>query len=70
MTQTVKVFDWDGDKMHGVHVVLRRDPFFPPCKTDDEIDLNVKQLKDDLDAVAKGMKKALIKFKTEPLFET
>jgi hypothetical protein len=40
-------------------VVVRLHPICPGCRTDGEVDANIKLLKEDLDAVAGRMKAAL-----------
>jgi hypothetical protein len=61
MANTVRVFDF---KMHisGAIVVARPradDWLCPGCLSDEEVDANIQSLKDDLDAVAKRMKKGI-----------
>ncbi len=65
---TVKVFDYDID-IHGAWFVVGREPLCPGCLSDEEIDAQVKLLKDDLDAVAKRMKSAVLKQRSAPLFD-
>jgi hypothetical protein len=55
---TVRVFDFDIG-IHGAYVVIRKEPLCPGCATDGEVDIEIKRLKDDLDAVAQRMKKAI-----------
>ena len=57
-TVTVEVFDFDIDT-DGARVVVRLHPICPGCRTDREVDANIKLLKEDLDAVAGRMKAAL-----------
>jgi hypothetical protein len=55
---TVRVFDFDIG-IHGAYVVIRKEPICPGCAADGEVDIEIKRLKDDLDAVAQRMKKAI-----------
>ena len=67
MAGTVNVFDFEMDT-NGVAVVVRRSPLMPDCMSHGEIDGEIQRLKDDLDAVAERMKKALLKREGQPLF--
>jgi hypothetical protein len=58
MARTVRAFDYDID-FQGAHVTVRRVPLCAGCVSDDEIDTNIRLLKEDLDAVAKRMKAAI-----------
>lgn len=58
MAKTMQVFDFEGDA-NGVRVIAKRATLHGGCMSDREIDVNIKLLKDDLDAVAKRMKAAL-----------
>jgi hypothetical protein len=58
LSGTVEVFDFDIDA-DGARVVERLHPICPSCRTDREVDANIKLLKEDLDAVARRMKAAL-----------
>ena len=58
LSDTVEVFDFDIDT-DGARVVVRLHPICPGCRTDREVDANIKLLKEDLDAVAGRMKAAL-----------
>jgi hypothetical protein len=58
MMNTVRVFDFDID-IYGAYVVIRKEPICPGCASDGEVDIEIKRLKDDLDAVAERMKKAI-----------
>jgi len=58
LSDTVEVFDFDIDT-DGARVVVRLHPICPGCRTDGEVDANIKLLKEDLDAVARRMKAAL-----------
>jgi hypothetical protein len=58
MVSTVQVFDFDFD-IYGAYVVIRKEPICPGCSSDGEVDIEMKRLKDDLDAVAKRMKMAI-----------
>jgi len=66
MVSTVKVFDFDIDGS-GAFIVLRKSFICPGCLSDAEVDANIKLLKDDLDAVAKRMKKAIREQAKKPL---
>jgi hypothetical protein len=58
MASTVKVFGSECD-IHGARVFVTREPLTPSCLTDAEVDFHIQLLKDDLDAVAVKMKKAI-----------
>lgn len=57
MGETVHAFSFEIDIL-GVRPIARN-PLFPGCRSDGEIDTNIQLLKDDLDAVAKQMKAAI-----------
>ena len=67
MVDTVRVFDFQVN-MHGARVVSKGNPLCPRCLTDGEIDANIKLLKEDLDAVARRMKKAAARQRKKPFF--
>jgi hypothetical protein len=58
MVSTVRAFDFDFG-IYGAYVVIRKEPICPGCTSDGEVDIEIKRLKDDLDAVAKRMKMAI-----------
>jgi hypothetical protein len=58
MENTVKAFDFECDMLGG-RVFVARTPLMPPCLSDGEIDYNIQLLKDNLDALAPKMKKAV-----------
>ena len=64
---TVKAFDFEID-ISGARVVARYHPICSGCLSDGEVDANIKLLKDDLDAVAEQMKKAIREQAKIPLF--
>src|SRR5690348_15179624 len=66
MANTIRSFDFKID-IHGAFVVPARSLLCPGCLTDSEIDLQIELLKDDLDAVARRMKKAIRKQAKRPL---
>jgi hypothetical protein len=67
MAKTVKTFDFTID-IHGAAVVSRRGVrLCPGCLSDGEVDAQIQLLKDDLDAVATRMKKAIREQATRPL---
>lgn len=53
-----KVFDFKRD-LSGARVVVRREPLTNACLNDADIDEQIGMLKDDLDVVARRMKKAI-----------
>jgi hypothetical protein len=63
----VHVFDFDID-IYGARVVVREEPLCPGCMSDGEIDVQIKLLKENLDAVARRMKEAIRKQAKKPLF--
>jgi hypothetical protein len=52
---------------HGARVTAAREPLCPGCLSDGEVDANIKRLTDDLDAVAKRMKRAVRDQNKRPL---
>lgn len=58
MAGTVHVFGFEYD-FNGAYVVVRREPICNACLSDSEVDAQMRLLKEDLDAVAKQMKKAI-----------
>jgi hypothetical protein len=67
MSKTVKVFDFDEDAS-GVSFVVVRQPIASSALSAAEVDIELAQLKADLDAVARRMKAALVKRASRPLF--
>lgn len=67
MAGTIGVFDFDID-IYGARVVIQREPLSPGCLSDNEVDYQIKRLKEDLDAVAKRMKKAIREQAKKPIF--
>jgi hypothetical protein len=67
MANTVRSFDFEID-IHGARMVPTRDPLCPGCLSEGELDAQVKLLKDDLDAVAMRMKRAIREQAKQPLF--
>jgi hypothetical protein len=65
MANTIKVFDFDID-IHSARVVVREGLLCAGCRSDGEIDANIRLLKDDLDAVAQRMKAAIRKQDAQP----
>lgn len=65
---TVRVFDYEID-IHGARVVAVRESLTAGCLSDGEIETNIKLLKDDLDAVAIRMKRAVRERAKKPAFE-
>jgi len=61
----MSIFDYEGDNLQGVSVTLIGDRLHPLCNSDGEIDFQIQALKDDLDRVAKLMKRAVNKPPTE-----
>ena len=47
------------DGLHGLFVVVEREPLSPGCVSDKEIDSSIERLKSELDRVAMRMKAAL-----------
>ncbi len=68
MAKTVQAFDFQID-IHGARVVAARAPdrLCAGCKSDGEIDANIQLLKDDLDAVAKRMRRAIREQTKQPI---
>ncbi len=66
MADTV-FFDFECD-IHGACVVVVREPLTQRCSSDGEIDHCIKALKDNLDAVAAKMKKAIREQRAKPVF--
>jgi hypothetical protein len=65
--KNARVFEFDID-IHGVRVTTRKEPICPGCSSSDEVDAQVKLLKDDLDAVAARMKAAIKMQSAKPPF--
>ena len=63
----IGVFDFDID-MNGARVVVVRKPLHGGCLSDGEIDANIRLLKEDLDRVARRMKRAIREQRAKPLF--
>lgn len=55
--------------IHGARVMARSDQLTSNCKSDTEIDTNIRLLKDDLDACAKEMKRLVAIDSRGSLFE-
>lgn len=55
------VFDFRESWPHGLQIFATSDPLMPAVVSEDEIETQVQAMKDDLDAVAARMKKALKK---------
>lgn len=55
---TLRVFDFDLD-ISGIRVVVRGEPISSACLSDEEIDAQIRLLREDLDAVAARMKAAV-----------
>ena len=66
MTHEAKVFGFECDT-HGARLVVVREPIFPACLSDGEIDYEIDALKRNLDAVARAMKRAIRKQALKPL---
>lgn len=66
MAGTVGVFDFDMGAT-GPFFVSCRAPLSSQCASESEIDANIRLLKEDLDAVAARMKRALSDFLTLPV---
>ena len=47
------------DGLHGLFVVVEREPLSPGCVSEKEIDVSIERLKSELDRVAMRMKAAL-----------
>ncbi len=58
---TLQKFDFREEWPRGLQLFVTTDPFMPSVASEDEIDWQIQALKDDLDAVARRMKKALTK---------
>ena len=56
----IGVFDFEID-IHGARVVVVREPLHGGCLSDNEVDANIAQLKENLDSVAGRMKRAIRK---------
>lgn len=63
----LKVFDFECGTS-GATVIVVREPLMVLCANDSEIDTNIKLLKDNLDAVAFEMKKAIRQQAKKPDF--
>ncbi|MCA8878610.1 MAG: hypothetical protein KDA73_01370 [Rhodobacteraceae bacterium] len=66
MADTIKVFDFEYTAS-GALVVVRREPLCPGCMSDGEVDAQIALLKEDLDAVAVRMKRAIRREENKPL---
>jgi hypothetical protein len=66
MAGTVQVFGFEFD-FNGAYVVVRREPICNACLSESEVDAQIELLKEDLDAVAKQMKKAIRDHAQRPL---
>lgn len=55
---TVGAFNFEIDAQ-GARVIVNRTPLMGGCLSDSEVDANIQILKEDLDAVARQMKKAI-----------
>jgi hypothetical protein len=67
MGKTVGAFGFEID-IHGARLVSKREPLCAGCRSDGEIDNNIRLLKNDLDAVAAQMKAAIRKQDRDPIF--
>jgi len=67
MENTIGAFDFVID-ISGARVIGVRERLCPGCKSDDEVDGNIRLLKDDLDAVASQMKRAIREQAKPPIF--
>ncbi len=67
MANTIGVFWCDSDA-NGVTVGAGGQRLIGGCLSVEEIDTNIRLLKEDLDAVAIKMKTALVELKKRPLF--
>jgi hypothetical protein len=64
---TINVFGFECGTS-GAAVILVREPITPLCMNDAEVDWNIKLLKENLDAVALKMKKAILEQAKKPDF--
>ena len=62
----IRVFDFEVD-VNGARVVVR-EPLHGGCLSDAEIDANIGLLKENLDRVGLGMKRAIRKQRAKPWF--
>ena len=62
-----EVFDFECN-ISGAAVIVVRTPLMPRCLSDGEIDANIRSLKQELDAVALKMKKAVREQAKKPDF--
>ena len=62
----IRVFDFEID-INGARVVVVRQPIHGGCLSDGEVDANIALLKENLDQVAKRMKRALREQRTKPV---
>ena len=60
MPNTVRVFNFKDHGFTGLSVIAGSGDLCPGCVTVEEIDTNIQNLKEDLDAVGKRMKTALL----------
>jgi predicted GTPase len=58
MANTIEAFDFVTD-ISGARVIGVRERLCPGCKSDGEVDENIRLLKEDLDAVATQMKRSI-----------
>ena len=67
MSGYYKRFSFEID-LRGARVVAAREPICSCCLTDTEVDYQIRELKANLDDVAKQMKSAIRKQQRQPLF--
>jgi len=67
MANTIGAFDFVID-ISRARVIGVRERLCPGCKSDGEIDGNIRLLKEDLDAVALQMKRAIHEQAKRPIF--
>lgn len=60
-------FGFEDGGLSGVYVVAVREPLLPCCVSEHEIDLGIKDLKENLDQLAGQMKLAIRKAKDRPI---
>lgn len=61
-----KVFGFEID-LRGAWIVVEREPISSCALSDEEVDYQIEGLKNDLDAVAKKMKRAIHEQRSKPL---
>ena len=64
---TIGVFDFDFGK-GGARVVVAREPIRRGCLSEGEVDADIRLLKQNLDRVARQMKRAIREKRAKPLF--